>query len=246
MIGFIDPDWPVPAKVRALQTTRTGGVSGHCFASFNLGMNCGDDHEAVLENRRRLRAMLPDEPAWPRQVHGRDVVDWSAARRGETADAVITDRPGQVCAVLTADCLPVLLADADGREVAAVHAGWRGLAAGILEQGVEQLGVAPEEQMAWLGPAISADRFEVGSDVYEAFVHRDAAAAQAFREGRGGHWQADLYSLAAIRLRRAGVPHIYGGGYCTYAEARRFYSYRREGQTGRMATLIWLDPAAME
>ncbi len=241
-LGFLHADWPAPAGVYAGTTTRAGGVSTGAFASLNLGAHVGDAPEHVAENRRRLRQALrlPGEPQWLRQVHGTDVV--YVPHAGEAvADGSWTDRPGVVCAVLSADCLPVLLCDESGERVGAVHAGWRGLCAGALEAAVAAMSVPPERLLAWLGPAIGPSAFEVGPEVREAFVAADAMAAEAFRANRPGHWLADLYLLARQRLQATGVERIYGGGHCTLSEAERFYSYRRDGQTGRMASIIWRE-----
>lgn len=241
---LISADWPAPANVRALATTRVGGVSAPPYESLNLAAHVGDDPAAVEENRDRLvrAAGLPGEPRWLSQVHGCQVVDAGAAAAGCEADAASTDRPGVVCAVLTADCLPVLFCDAAGTRVAAAHAGWRGLAGGVLEAAVAGFGGG--EVRAWLGPAIGPDAFEVGPEVRAAFVEADPATAAAFRAGRGDRFFADLYTLARHRLRAAGVTAVSGGGFCTYHEADRFYSYRRDGQTGRMASLVWLTAGA--
>ncbi len=236
----IVPGWPAPANVRAASTTRRGGVSRGVFASLNLGEDTGDEPAVVGENRARLRAhlALPREPAWLRQVHGTEVVD--AAGGGRAGDAAVAMHAGAVCAVLTADCLPVALCRDDGRGVGVAHAGWRGLAAGVLEASVRALGSSPGSMLAWLGPAIGPDAFEVGEEVRQAFVAADPAAAAAFRPSPGGRWLADLYALARQRLRACGVGAVFGGGWCTVSDPARFYSYRREGTTGRMATLIWL------
>lgn len=252
MSELIVPDWPAPGRVRALITTRAGGVSAAPYDSFNLRDHAGDEAVAVAENRARLRRMLPAEPLWLDQVHGTDVVcaeevaRQAAAHRAQAeavrADASITFQPGVVCAVLTADCLPVLFCDAAATVAGAAHAGWRGLAAGVLEASVAKLGVPPHSVLAWLGPAIGPAAFQVGGDVREAFLRTDPGAAVAFVSDGPGKWMADLFALARMRLTRAGVVRIYGGGQCTHADARRFYSYRRDGQTGRFASLIWLMP----
>ncbi len=238
-IEWIEPGWPAPPGVRACCSTRIGGVSSGPWHSLNLADHVGDEAAAVAENRRRLceQAGLPAEPAWLTQVHGCEVVEGAGA--GCEADARASEREGEVCAVLTADCLPVLLCSRDGRRVAAVHAGWRGLAAGILERTVDTFSHPVGELLAWLGPAIGPDAFEVGEEVRAAFVDDEPRAAEAFRPGRPGHWFADLYRLARQRLASRGVTAVYGGGLCTYRDERRFYSYRRDGQTGRMASLIW-------
>lgn len=229
----------------ALQTTRRGGVSAGPYASLNLGDRVGDEAAAVAANRERLAlaARLPAEPAWLQQVHGAHVVTLPAADRARCADAAVARTPGQVCAVLTADCLPVLLCADDGTEVAAAHGGWRGLAAGVLQACVAQMQTPAAGMMAWLGPAIGPRAFEVGAEVREAFVSADAASAQAFSDGeRPGKFFADLYALARRCLALAGVTRVYGGGFCTYSERERFFSYRRDGECGRMASLIWIKP----
>ncbi len=240
MPDFIVPDWPAPANVRALQTTRAGGCSPAPWASFNLADHVGDEPARVAANRAVLRRLLPDEPRWLRQVHGTVAVDVGKAAEMTAADAAWTRRPGTVCAVMTADCLPVLFCDRAGTTVAAAHAGWRGLAAGVLEAAVAAMNVAPGELLAWLGPAIGPVNFEVGDDVRAAFLARDPAAVPAFVTLGRGKWLADIYALAARRLVAAGVTAISGGGWCTLADQERFYSYRRDGVTGRMATLVWL------
>lgn len=238
--GWITPDWPAPPNVRALITTRSGGVSRGPYASMNPAAHVGDDPAAVAENRRRLNRFLPGEPHWLEQVHGTAVytVEAGASR---TADAAVSRTPGVVLAVLTADCLPILLCDIDGRVVGVAHAGWRGLAAGVIERTVQAMGVEGERLLAYLGPAIGPRAFEVGEDVRAAHLDWDGAAAAAFAPGaRPGKWLADLYGLARLRLSRLGVPAVYGGGACTFSEPERFFSYRRDGATGRMASLIWL------
>ena len=237
----IFPDWPAPAGVHALTTLRRGGVSGGPYADWNLASHVDDDPAAVAENRRLLQEgfHLPAPPAWLEQVHGNRVVD--AARTGTPpqADGSYASVPGVVCTVLTADCLPVLFCRQDGQRVAAVHAGWRGLAGGVLEAALEALG--PGDYLAWLGPAIGPAAFEVGPEVRNAFVACQPAAAAAFQETRPGHWLADLYGLARLRLAARGVDAVYGGEHCTFRETERFFSYRRDGVTGRMATLIWRE-----
>ena len=239
---FIIPDWPAPTNVHAVVTTRRGGVSRPPYDSFNLAAHVGDDPAAVRANRARLRATLalPAEPVWLRQVHGIAVVDAAHTGTELEADGAFVVRPGAVCAVLTADCLPVLLCNRDGTKVAALHAGWRGLAAGIIEQGVQALQTASHSLLAWLGPAIGPQAFEVGPEVREAFVRHDAQATDAFHPGHGDRYLADIYLLARQRLARLGVGAVYGGGFCTATDNARFYSYRRNGACGRMASLIWL------
>ncbi|HLF95794.1 MAG TPA: peptidoglycan editing factor PgeF [Methylococcaceae bacterium] len=238
--GWLIPDWPAPANVRAVCTTRVGGCSRGMFAGLNLAAHVGDDPEDVAYNRAQLRSalQLPGEPAWLEQVHGTQATDASRPEP-RRADAGFTRTPGVVCAVLTADCLPVLLCDAAGSRVAAVHAGWRGLAAGVLENAVAALDGS--RLMAWLGPAIGPQAFEVGAEVHQAFVAAHPECAAAFSPAEDGKWRADLYRLARRALHRAGVNGVHGGGWCTYSEPERFFSYRRDGATGRMASLIWLN-----
>ena len=263
---WIVPDWPAPASVRSLITTRQGGVSDDPFARLNLGDHVGDDPSAVARNRQRLDRCLPAPPCWLQQVHGTTVIDAAAAGRSAqvvVADGAFSRDPGVVCAVMTADCLPVLLCDRAGTVVAAVHAGWRGLQAGILEQTVAAMGVPSPGLLAYLGPAIGPLAFEVGDEVRTAFVDANQEAAAAFKpvpmpagdragdnrrakNGRRataplGGWLADIYLLARQRLCRLGVEAIHGGGYCTVEQEARFFSYRRDGVTGRMASLIWLS-----
>ena len=239
---WLSPDWPAPPGVRACTTTRGGGVSQPPYASFNLADHVGDRRAAVLKNRQMLSRMLqlPAEPVWLQQVHGRAVVDAERVDSGVAADGSFSRRAEVVCAVLTADCLPVLLCDRVGQAIAALHCGWRSLSADIIAAGVEAMGAAPGELMAWLGPAIGPDAFEVGRDVREAFVAVDANHAEAFRSC-GDRWKADLYHIARQQLARLAVKEVYGGGRCTYTESDQFYSFRRDGQTGRMATLIWIE-----
>lgn len=236
------PEWSLPPGVCALQTTRLGGVSGGPWASFNLGGHVGDVAADVAANRRRLCQRLPSAPVWLTQVHGIDVarIDEVAVDAAPpVADAAVATAPGRVCAVMTADCLPVLLCDNAGRVVGAVHAGWRGLCAGVIEAAVVAMAVPPSTLRAWLGPAIGAQAFEVGDDVREAFVTRDAGAAVAFCRGDNGRWLADLPALARRRLQALGVTAIVGGDECTVGRADRYFSYRRDGVSGRMASLIW-------
>lgn len=247
-LQWIVPDWPAPGHVRSASTLRQGGASGGRYASLNLGAHVGDHPAAVLENRRRLRAALklPTEPFWLNQVHGVAVAHpaWRTGRP-PTADvavynAVSGGQPG-VCAVLTADCLPVLFCDRAGTRIAAAHAGWRGLAAGVLASAVHSLGVPGDQLLAWIGPAIGPTAFEVGDDVVQAFTSVHPEAQPAFVRNARGRWQADLFMLAKQELKRLGVVDVYCGNRCTVSEPESFFSYRRDGQTGRMATLIWLD-----
>jgi YfiH family protein len=243
---WITPDWPTPPNVRAASTLRTAGISTGPFASLNLAAHVGDDGVAVQENRRRLRAALalPAEPTWLNQVHGSEVVEAAPRPTTPTADAVFTRVPGPVCAILTADCLPVLFCDRAGTRVAAAHAGWRGLAGGVLASTVTALGVPGERLIAWLGPAIEQDAFEVGPEVREQFLARDARHASSFVANAQGRWQADLYTLARRELASIGVHDVHGGDYRCHGDAARFFSYRRDRQTGRMATMVWLEEGA--
>lgn len=241
-VGVFTPDWPLPAGVRAASTTRLGGVSVGAYGGFNLGDHVGDDPHAVAANRVALaRALaLPSPPPWLTQVHGCTVAGPDDPP-GIAADARYADRPGVACAVLTADCLPLLLCSDDGRGVAAVHCGWRGLAAGIVGRAVACFAAAPAALSAWLGPAIGPAAFEVGAEVREAFLSTDSGATDCFVASGGGRWLADLFGLARRALTAAGVQRVYGGGVCTVADPQRFYSYRRDGGTGRMASLVWRD-----
>lgn len=236
---WIVPDWPAPPQVGALVTTRNGGVSQGPYASWNLATHVGDVDNAVSMNRALLREIVPVKPLWLNQVHGTDVVDAAVANSTPDADASFTRRAGSACVVMTSDCLPVLFCDRDGSVVAAAHAGWRGLAGGVLEATIAAMACDASHLMAWLGPAIGPESFEVGDDVYAAFTGLQPAAASAF-ERRGDKWLADIYELARLRLAAAGVTAVSGGGYCTYRDSARFFSYRRDGVTGRMAALIWL------
>jgi len=238
---WIAPDWPAPRGVRALITTRAGGVSGGAYAGLNLGLRSGDTIEAVNRNRASLRQALPAEPFWLRQVHGTKVVEAGGSDANPEADAAYARRPGAVCAVLTADCLPVLLCDEAGTVVAAAHAGWRGLCAGVIEQTLRAMDRPSATLLAYLGPAIGPGAYEVGVEVREAFVEADPESGGAFAPDEPGKFYADLYALARRRLARSGVARVYGGGYCTYTDRERFYSYRRDGATGRMASLIWME-----
>ncbi len=242
-LPVVVPDWPAPPGVRACTTTRQGGVSRDGMESLNLSAGVGDVAEAVAENRRRLLHAqdLPTDPVWLEQVHGDRVLHLpDHGRQPPQADGVWTDRPGHVCAVLTADCLPVLLCSREGDRVASVHAGWRGLAEGVIEAAVTALGGARADLLAWLGPAISQDAFEVGPEVRRAFVRDDPGAAPCFQAGQGDRWHADLYALARRRLARVDVHEVWGGHWCTAGQSQWFYSHRRDGVCGRMASLIWL------
>jgi YfiH family protein len=238
---FIHPDWPAPASVKALQTTRQGGTSVAPYDSFNLGLHVGDDPVRVNRNRQSLAPFMPSEPVWMEQVHGVEVANADAAACRVVADASVARQRGSVCVVMTADCLPVLLCDEDGTVVAAAHAGWKGLAAGVIEATVQEMAVAPQKLLAWLGPAIGPHAFEVGEDVRAAFMAHDADAAAAFVPlAAVGKYRADIVRLARQRLNALGISRVYGGTFCTYHQKDKFYSYRRDGVTGRMGTFIWL------
>lgn len=244
----LDADWPAHPRVRGFCSLRSGlnvGVSGPPFDTFNLGAHCGDEPQAVATNRAALgwAGALPSAPCWLRQVHGTRVWRFDAPAAVEIeADAAVTSTPGVVLAVLTADCLPVLFAASDGSEAGAAHAGWRGLCAGVLENTVTAMRSAPANLIAWLGPAAGPEAYEVGEEVRTAFVEHDAAAASAFVATRPGHWLCDLYALARLRLAAAGVHAVYGGGRCTISETTHFFSHRRDGRSGRMASLVWIEP----
>ena len=238
---WIRPRWPVSASVHAVVTTRTGGASAGPYASMNLGTAVGDDPEAVARNRARLASLLPSEPRWLTQVHGTTVVDAHSVTAPLEADASFTRVHGVVSAVLIADCLPILITDREGRLAAAVHAGWRGLVGGVVENTVAALDMDPSRLLAWLGPAIGPQKFEVGADVFDAFLSRAPETAPAFRPIGPSKWLADLFWLARRQLTAAGVGSIQGGGLCTYSDPIRFFSHRRDRVTGRMAALIWLE-----
>jgi len=241
-LQFIYPSWAAPENIKAVTTTRTGGFSCGPYESFNLGDHVGDEPDAVERNRTLLHEALtlPSRPVWLAQVHGTNVVNAAQASAQTEADGGYAEKPGVVCAVLTADCLPVFLCDKAGTKVALLHAGWRGLAAGVIESGVKAMGVPGRQLLAWLGPGIGPDAYEVGEEVRRAFVERDAGAAEAFRPSSNGRWLVDMYALARHRLHRLGVTEVGGGNHCTYTEADKFFSYRRDGTCGRMASLIWM------
>jgi len=241
--GWIEPDWPAPTGIRAVSTLRCGGVSQGHYASLNLATHVGDENTRVTENRCRLieALSLPSEPVWLNQVHGNGVIRIGHPVSPDpvpTADAAFTGERGVVCAVLTADCLPVLLCSRDGTNIAAVHAGWRGLASGVIEATVNRMERKPG--LAWLGPALGQQAFEVGNEVRDVFLQRDACHADCFMPGLSeGKWLGDLYGLARRILQGLGITAVYGGEYCTASEPDRFFSWRRDHITGRMATLIW-------
>ncbi|WP_437609106.1 purine nucleoside phosphorylase YfiH [Erwinia sp. V71] len=242
MSELIIPDWPAPANVRACSTTRVGGFSHAPWDSLNLGAHVGDDAAAVQRNREQLisLAQLPSMPVWMEQVHGVEVLRLDGSVPSSLcADAAWSDRPGVVCSSMTADCLPVLFCSQDGKQVAAAHAGWRGLCTGVLEATLANFSCRADQIHVWLGPAIGPDAFEVGQDVWDAFVAQDAAAAQAFKPA-GTKYFADIWLLARQRLEKQGVRSISGGEHCTFTQNAQFFSYRRDGITGRMASLIWL------
>lgn len=240
---FLYPDWPAPANIRALNTLRDGGTSAGAYASLNLGEHVGDDPACVAQNRIRLRAVarLPADPLWLTQVHGTRVVDAAGAAPNVEADGAYVRRPRVVCAVLAADCLPIFLCNRSGTEVGLLHAGWRGLAAGVVEAGLDALQSPAQELLVWFGPAIGPLAYEVGGEVRAAFLRHDVCAADAFTPGAGDRWYLDLYRLARRRLAARGVTAVYGGGYCTATQRELFFSYRRDGATGRMASLVWLE-----
>ena len=241
-IGWITPDWPLAGQVNVVSTLRAGGVSEGPYASLNLAAHVGDRPEAVAANRLLLREAvhLPAEPLWLEQVHGVDVVRHGQVATGVRADASVAFEPGRVCAVMTADCLPVVLADRAGTRVAVAHAGWRGLLGGVLEATVAGLGGEAAELHAWLGPAIGPDAFEVGAEVREGYAARFPGSEASFVRNERGRYLADLYALARLVLGRAGIGAVHGGGWCTHGDPGRFFSFRRDGVTGRMATLAWL------
>jgi len=245
-LQVITPDWPAPAYVKALVTTRQDGVSQTPFDSFNVGLHVGDNPEHVQKNRQQLQQYLNTacQPQWLQQVHGSEAVAAQVDGIVREADACFTDSPSLPCAVMTADCLPVFFCAQQGDKIAVAHAGWRGLAEGVLETTIGKLGVPPAELLVWLGPAIGPEKFEVGDDVRTAFMAISAASAEAFKpqSSKPGHWLADIYQLARLRLNQQGVDAIYGSNFCTYSDTERFFSYRRDGVTGRMASVIWMAP----
>lgn len=241
-IELIVPDWPAPGNIRAFATTRVGGVSEQEYSSLNLAGHVGDSDGNVAKNRKRLRdvAGLPAEPRWLNQVHGNQVADIASGSVPDSADAAVGSGPGQVCTILTADCLPVLLCSADGAQVGAVHAGWRGLADGVIEATLEMMSHDGRKLLAWLGPAIGPAAYQVGAEVRQAFVEKSQAYGIFFADDGPGHWRADLYGLARRLLEAHGV-EVFGGGFCTCSDSHRFFSYRRDGRCGRQASLIWLE-----
>lgn len=240
----IAPFWPAPRQIKAFHTLRTGGTSPAPYDSFNLGFHTGDAATHVAANRLLLKTELnlPNEPIWINQVHGITAIPALPENREATADASFSNKINQICTVLTADCLPIFICHRLGTHVAAIHAGWRGLAHGIIEETLKALAQPPHDLLVWLGPAIGPGRFEVGEDVYQAFVNQDAKASEAFIPNKANHWLANLYQLAKLRLQKQGIHAVYGGDFCTYDAKDQFYSYRRDqGKTGRMASLIWIS-----
>jgi YfiH family protein len=238
---LIIPNWPAPPNIRALQTTRIGGFSRAPYDSLNLGSHVADAPLDVARNRMLLNTLMPSEPVWLEQVHGIVVANADSASCLPQADACIATHRSAVCVVMTADCLPILLCDQQGTVVGAVHAGWKGLAAGVIEAAVQAMNVPAKNLMVWLGPAISQNVFEVGAEVRDLFIGVDSQAVGAFVAGQNGKWLADIYALARLRFNALGITQIYGGDYCTYKDAQRFFSYRRDGVTGRMGAFIWLE-----
>lgn len=247
LIDFIIPDWPAPPNVKALQTTRTGGASLAPYASLNLGNHVNDNPFHVAQNRQSLNQFLPNEPVWLKQVHGINVVDATHTSGEPEADASFTTQKNVVCVIMTADCLPILLCDQAGTSVAALHAGWRSLCDGVVESTVKAMQLESSQLLAWLGPAIGPQAFEVGAEVRAQFMAKDAQAKSAFVP-HGDKWLGDLYKIATQRLAKLGITQIYGGqdrhgNFCTYFDETHFFSFRRDGDTGRMGTFIWINDA---
>ncbi len=241
---YLTPDWPAPASIRACTTLRPGGHSQGAYASFNMALEVSDNIEHVKSNHQQLRTELDlkQQPVWLRQQHGIHVVCADKVTEPfPEADASYTSCLDAPCAVQTADCMPILLCNRQGSQVAAIHAGWRGLAGGIIAATLAVLGKPAADWLVWLGPAIGPDSYEVGDEVRAAFIAADAEASRAFRPSPAGRWLMDMYHLARRQLQQCGIPTVYGGNFCTYSDATRFYSYRRDGKmTGRMASLIWI------
>jgi len=242
--NYICPDWPAPDHIKAYTSTRVNGHSKAPFDSFNLALHVQDDPKTVGKNRQQLvtELALPHEPIWLEQVHGTAVISINSSLKGAlTADAAVAHEPNRVCTVLTADCLPVLLCDVDGKAVAAIHAGWRGLLAGVIDATVEALSIPPENILAWLGPAIGPEAFEINEEIRYLYIDRDKNNVSAFHK-RNNSWYGDLYELARINLSRFDITRVSGGNLCTYHDKQQFFSYRRaKGPTGRMATMIWIE-----
>jgi len=243
-LQWLTPDWPAPAGIRAISTTRLGGVSEHPYKALNLGDHVGDETRKVANNRAILRAklVLPSQPHWLKQVHSSKIIQVSNnSLPSIEADGSFTQQTSQICVVLSADCLPILFSDRAGTTVAAIHAGWRGLANGIIETTLQAMGLANDSLLAWLGPAIGPEKFEVGADVKAIFAAKAYNTIPAFKSLSADKWLLDIYQLARVNLAYFGVTHIYGGDQCTYSQSNRYFSYRRDGITGRMASLIWID-----
>jgi len=244
MLDLIIPEWPAPDHVKAFTSTRSAGLSEAPYDSLNLGDHVGDNGLKVKQNRDILiqNAQLPAPPRWLSQVHGCKVIDSGQWTAGEQADGIVSKTINHVCPILTADCLPILLCNQQGDQIAALHAGWRGLANGIIEQTIAAFSCHTSNILAWLGPAIGPEQFEVGQDVVDAFVKHDVVSQQAFQQTDDSHYLADIYLLARQRLNALGVHAIFGGDFCTVNEPSRFFSYRRDAITGRMASVIWIAP----
>ena len=238
-LNLIIPNWPAPANIHALQTNRDKGVSLAPYNSLNLGSHVGDNPMHVAQNRQLLSQHLPSEPVWLNQVHGINVVDAAQTDCVPDADASFTTRKNVVCVTMTADCLPILVCDTAGTTIASIHAGWRSLCDGVIEATIAKMQINSSDLLAWLGPAIGPNAFEVGAEVREQFIAKDAKAELAFKK-HGDKYLADIYQIATQRLNNLGVKQIYGGGECTFTDKDQFFSFRRDGVTGRMATLIWL------
>lgn len=244
MNNIILPDWPAPQHIKALTTTRFGGVSQKPYQDFNLGAHVGDNPLAVAQNRQILREQLSlrNEPLWLNQVHGNEIIQADITEKTTpTADGSFTQKPNVVCTIMTADCLPILLCDRAGKQVAAIHGGWRSLAADIIDVALKQFAIPGQEILAWLGPAIGPEVFEVGDEVRDMFIAQDPQAELAFIATKPGKWLCNIYLIARQHLNKRGVTAIYGGNFCTYAESDRFFSYRRDQTTGRMASMIWKE-----
>lgn len=241
---FIKPNWPAPDHIQAYTTLRTGGTSKEPFDKFNLAQHVGDDPENVQTNRELLKTILklPNEPIWLQQTHSTIALKASPENRDQEADASFTEEANQVCAVLTADCLPILLCDKPGTQVAAIHAGWRGLLNGVIESTLKALSIPTSEILVWLGPAIGPVHFEVGAEVRDQFIAHQAAAIDAFTPSPNDRWLANIFMLAQLRFLKHNITSVYGGDRCTYSDPLSFYSYRRDGaKTGRLASLIWIS-----
>ncbi len=240
---LITPDWPAPGNIRAFSTTREGGVSTGSFESMNLSLHCADNPHSVVANRLRLReaAQLPAKPNWLRQQHGSQVVMAEHVSRPVPADSIVARSKGVVCAVISADCLPILVCSASGDEVAAIHAGWQGLAKGVIGACVRALKTAPQDLLAWIGPGIGAEHYEVDAKVRRAFAVPESVLSHSFHPSGAGHWQADLVALAVYFLEECGVQQIVCSDLCTFDDEQRFFSFRRDGVTGRMASIIWME-----